>query len=132
MQLAAPPCSPSLPPPPTGILGCSRPIVHIPERMRPALSSLSALYQEKVDGLAHSRVGLIECKLSLILYENSRFTLDLLLAKARHSQSCFPARRPSGSQLLAAILRTLPEFPVQFSAQLLEQRFQNSKGIPGL
>ena len=60
MQLAAPPHLSS--PPPTGILGCSRPIVHFPVRKRPAssspaLSSLSALYQEEEDGFTQYKLA---------------------------------------------------------------------------
>ena len=100
MQSDAPPSSPSLPPPPTGVLGCSRPLVHIPVRTHPASSSLSAFSRRK--RWFHSlRVGLMKRKLSPILFKNLRISLDLIRGKGPSVSVSFPARCPSHSQPIA-------------------------------
>ena len=131
MQLAAPPCSPSLPPPPTGVLRCCRPLVHIPVRTCPALSSLSTFRLIRRKWLHSLRVGLIKRKHSPILFENFRISSDLLQG-ARHSHSPLVTRVVLSSLLLFSGLLPSSQYGSQSDSSSKDSQLQrNSRTLVG-
>ena len=107
-----------------------------------SLTSLNERPQSRVLSpplsLKKKKLAFTLCELAALNTSSLRFTscktilFRLTREKSQSLAVQFSAHRQTRSQLLAGTRRYSHAFSVQFSVQLLEQRFPVSKGIPGL